>query len=82
MGFLSWIVLGLIAGIIAKLVMPGRDPGGFILTILIGIGGAMLGGFIGTRLGWGDVTGINLHSIMIAIGGSVLVLVIYRMIRR
>ena len=82
MGILSWIVLGLIAGILAKLIMPGRDPGGFILTILIGVAGAMLGGFIATGLGWGDVTGVNLHGIMVALGGSVLVLLIYRALRR
>lgn len=82
MGFLSWIALGLIAGILAKMLMPGRDPGGFILTILIGVAGAMLGGFIAAGLGWGDVTGVNLHSILVAIGGSVLVLLIYRMLRR
>ncbi|MCK6454293.1 MAG: GlsB/YeaQ/YmgE family stress response membrane protein [Alphaproteobacteria bacterium] len=82
MGILSWIVLGLIAGILAKLIMPGRDPGGFILTILIGVAGAMLGGFIATGLGRGEVTGVNLHSIMVAIGGSVLVLLIYRTLRR
>lgn len=82
MGILSWIVLGLIAGILAKLIMPGRDPGGFILTTLIGVACAMLGGFIATGLGWGDVSGVNLHSIMVAIGGSVLVLLIYRTLRR
>jgi len=82
MGFLSWIVLGLIAGILAKVLMPGRDPGGLIITIVIGIAGAMLGGFIAISVGWGNVSGINLHSLMVAIGGSVLVLLVYRMLRR
>ncbi len=82
MGLLSWTALGLIAGILAKMLIPGRDPGGFIVTILIGVAGAMLGGFIAAGLGWADVTGVNLHSIMVAIGGSVLVLLIYRALRR
>lgn len=51
MGILSWIVFGLVVGIIAKLVTPGRDPGGFIVTILLGIAGALLGGFVGRALG-------------------------------
>ena len=51
MGIISWIVFGLIAGVLAKLLMPGKDPGGFIVTILIGIAGAMVGGFISTSLG-------------------------------
>ena len=56
MGILSWIVLGLLAGVIAKVIMPGRDPGGLILTIVLGIVGALLGGYIGTHFGYGSVT--------------------------
>ena len=82
MVWLVWIVLGLIAGVLAKMIMPGRDPGGFIVTIVIGIVGAMLGGFISSRLGFGEVTGINLPSIIIAVLGSILLLVIYRAIKR
>ena len=82
MGWLIWIILGLVAGIIAKFIMPGRDPGGFIITIIIGIVGALLGGFISSRLGFGDVTGFNLPSIIIAVLGSILLLVIYRAIKR
>ena len=52
MGILSWIVFGLVVGIIAKLVTPGRDPGGFIVTMLLGIAGALLGGFIGRAMGF------------------------------
>ena len=52
MGILTWIVFGLVVGIIAKLLMPGRDPGGFIVTILLGIAGALLGGFIGRAMGF------------------------------
>ena len=52
MGILTWILFGLVVGIIAKLLMPGRDPGGFVITILLGIAGALLGGFIGRAMGW------------------------------
>jgi uncharacterized membrane protein YeaQ/YmgE (transglycosylase-associated protein family) len=79
MSWIVWIVLGLIAGIIAKLLMPGRDPGGFIVTCLIGIVGALIGGFISTRLGFGDVTGFNLPSIVVAVVGSVILLIVYRL---
>ncbi|MEM1128468.1 MAG: GlsB/YeaQ/YmgE family stress response membrane protein [Bacteroidota bacterium] len=78
MGILSWIVFGLIAGALAKFVMPGRDPGGLIMTTLIGIAGAMVGGFIGTFLGFGSVTGFNLGSFGIAIGGALVLLFLYR----
>ena len=82
MGILSWIVMGLIVGILAKFIMPGRDPGGFIVTILLGIAGAFLGGFIGSFLGLGAVTGFNLGSILLATGGAVLILILFRAIRR
>lgn len=81
MGILSWVVFGLIAGLIAKLVMPGKDGGGFITTTLLGIVGAILGGFIGTRFGWGSITGFNLPSFGLAVGGALVVLVIHRMLR-
>jgi uncharacterized membrane protein YeaQ/YmgE (transglycosylase-associated protein family) len=82
MGVISWIIFGLIAGAIAKLIMPGDDPGGFIVTILLGIAGALIGGFIGTALGFGDVTGFNFGSFVIAIVGAIVLLLIYRMIKR
>jgi uncharacterized membrane protein YeaQ/YmgE (transglycosylase-associated protein family) len=82
MSWIIWIVLGLIAGIIAKMLMPGRDPGGFIITAILGIIGALVGGFISTRLGFGDVTGFNLPSIIIAVLGAMLLLFIYRMVKR
>jgi uncharacterized membrane protein YeaQ/YmgE (transglycosylase-associated protein family) len=81
MGIISWIVLGLIAGAIAKLVMPGNDPGGIFVTIIIGIVGAIIGGFISTAMGFGDVSGFNFPSLLIAIVGSIILLVIYRMVR-
>ena len=82
MSWIIWIVLGLIAGIIAKFIMPGRDPGVFIVTIILGIVGALVGGFISTKLGHGDVTGFNITSIIIAVLGSMLLLLIYRMVKR
>jgi uncharacterized membrane protein YeaQ/YmgE (transglycosylase-associated protein family) len=81
MGIISWIVFGLIAGVLAKIIMPGKDPGGFIITILIGIAGAVIGGFISTSLGYGDVSGFDLRSMGIAIGGALLLLFGYRKIR-
>lgn len=81
MGWISWIVFGLVAGIIAKLIMPGRDPGGFIITIVIGILGAMLGGWLATQFGLGDVTGFDIRSFIIAVVGALILLFIYRRIR-
>ncbi len=78
MGILSWILFGLIAGALAKWIMPGEDPGGWIVTILIGIAGAFLGGFIGTMIGLGDVTGFDFRSLLLAIGGALLLLFAYR----
>jgi uncharacterized membrane protein YeaQ/YmgE (transglycosylase-associated protein family) len=73
---LGWIVFGLIVGIIAKLLMPGRDPGGFVITILLGIAGAMLGGFIGRAIG---LYGPNQSAgYIVSILGAVLLLAIYR----
>ena len=59
MGILSWIVLGLVAGVLAKFILPGRDPGGLVITILLGIGGAFVGGWIGTRLGIASFDGLT-----------------------
>ena len=82
MGILSWIAMGLIVGILAKLIMPGKDPGGIIITILIGIAGAFLGGYIGSFLGVGTVTGFNIISLLLAIVGVLLLLILYRLIKR
>ncbi len=82
MGVISWIILGLIVGVLAKFLMPGNDPGGIFITILIGIAGAFVGGGIGSFLGLGGVTGINLISIALATGGAVLLLFLYRLIKR
>ena len=81
MGVLSWIIFGLIAGAIAKAIHPGKDPGGWIITIVIGIVGGIIGGWIGMMLGWGDVTGFNFRSFLLAVVGAVILLWIYGMIR-
>ncbi|MCB1190276.1 MAG: GlsB/YeaQ/YmgE family stress response membrane protein [Leptospiraceae bacterium] len=82
MNIIVWIIFGLIAGAVAKILMPGKDPGGWIVTILIGIAGAFVGGFIGNLIGFGGVSGFNFKSFAIAIGGSVLLLFAYRMIKK
>lgn len=82
MGFLSWVLFGLVAGAIAKLLTPGDDKGGCLLTIILGIAGAALGGWIGTQLGFGSVTGFDLRSFGVAILGSVILLLIFRLVRR
>jgi uncharacterized membrane protein YeaQ/YmgE (transglycosylase-associated protein family) len=80
MGILSWILFGLVIGIIAKLLMPGRDPGGFIITILLGIAGALLGGFLGRAMGF---YGPNESAgWIISILGAVILLALYRMMVR
>ncbi len=80
MGLLSWIVFGLIAGAVAKFLMPGRDPGGCIITIIVGIVGAVLGGFLATQLGFGGISGFDLRSFFIAVLGSIVLLLLWRMI--
>jgi uncharacterized membrane protein YeaQ/YmgE (transglycosylase-associated protein family) len=80
MGIIAWILFGLVVGIIAKLLMPGRDPGGFIVTIALGVAGALLGGFIGRTMGfYGANEGAGW---LISILGAVLLLVLYRVIAR
>jgi uncharacterized membrane protein YeaQ/YmgE (transglycosylase-associated protein family) len=80
MGILAWVLFGLVVGIIAKLLMPGRDPGGFIVTILVGIAGAVLGGFIGRAMG---LYGPNESAgWIVSILGAMLLLFIYRMVAR
>ena len=80
MGILTWILFGLVVGVIAKLLMPGRDPGGFIVTILLGIAGALLGGFIGQAMG---LYGPNESAgWIVSILGAILLLALYRMMAR
>ncbi|NLC70241.1 MAG: GlsB/YeaQ/YmgE family stress response membrane protein [Desulfuromonadaceae bacterium] len=82
MGILSWILMGLIVGALAKFLMPGQDHSGIAMTILIGIAGAFVGGFIGSFLGLGTVTGFNLGSLLLATGGAFLLLILYRFLKK
>lgn len=83
MNILSWILLGLLAGGTAKLIFPGKDPGGCLVTIGIGILGALLGGFIGSTLfAWGPITGFDLRSLGIAVAGSLVLLALFRLLAR
>jgi uncharacterized membrane protein YeaQ/YmgE (transglycosylase-associated protein family) len=80
MGILGWILFGLVVGVVAKLLMPGRDPGGFIVTTVLGMVGAVLGGFLGRTLGLygeGEPAGFVMATL-----GAVVLLFIYRMVRR
>jgi uncharacterized membrane protein YeaQ/YmgE (transglycosylase-associated protein family) len=81
MGILSWILMGLVVGLLAKWIMPGPDPGGIIITILLGIAGAFVGGFIGSLVGLGGVGGFNVGSLLLAVGGALLILFGYRKFR-
>jgi uncharacterized membrane protein YeaQ/YmgE (transglycosylase-associated protein family) len=78
MSVIGWIFFGLIVGIVAKFLMPGRDPGGFVVTVLLGVVGAVLGGYLGRGLGWyreGDAVGF-----LVAVLGAIIVLVLYRLL--
>ena len=82
--WLYWIFFGLVAGALAKFLVPGRDPSGCLFTVLLGIVGAILGGFLGTWFGWGRVTqpSFDLRSIAVATIGAMLLLLIGRLVRR
>jgi uncharacterized membrane protein YeaQ/YmgE (transglycosylase-associated protein family) len=82
MGFIAWLILGSIVGILAKWIVPGTSPGGVIVTIIIGILGALIGGFIASAFGLGGVAGLHVGSLIIAVGGAVLLLRAYRRFRR
>ena len=82
MGILSWIILGLIAGILAKWIMPGKDGGGFIVTVLLGVAGAFVGGWIGSFLGLGTTGGLSIGSIFTATAGAFILLFVYRQIKK
>lgn len=77
---LAWMGFGLLAGGLAKLIMPGKDPGGCLVTIALGIAGALLGGWVAeVLLGWGELEGLGLRSLLLAIVGAVLLLLLYRL---
>ncbi|MEM1326376.1 MAG: GlsB/YeaQ/YmgE family stress response membrane protein [Bacteroidota bacterium] len=80
MSFIGWILIGLVAGALAKFIMPGKDPGGWIITILLGIGGAVLGGFLAGMIGIAS-SGL-IGELLIATAGAVLILVIYRYLKK
>ncbi|MEN2786250.1 GlsB/YeaQ/YmgE family stress response membrane protein [Sphingomonas qilianensis] len=77
-GILGWVLIGLVAGILGKVIMPGRDPGGFIVTILIGIAGALLGGYLAPLIGW--VPRATWERYAAATLGAVILLALYRMV--
>jgi uncharacterized membrane protein YeaQ/YmgE (transglycosylase-associated protein family) len=79
MGILAWIVIGLVAGLIAKAIMPGRDPGGFIVTMLLGIAGALLGGWVGSALTGQGLEGFSFWSLFLAVVGALVLLGLYRL---
>lgn len=81
MGIISWIFLGLIAGALAKFIMPGKDPGGCLITIILGIVGAVVGGFIGTFVGLGKIESFDLGGIFIATMGAIVVLLVWRLVK-
>ena len=80
MGVVSWIVFGFIVGAIAKILHPGKDPGGCLITILLGIAGGVVGGYIGTKMGWGRVAGFDLRSLGLAVLGALIILIVYRLV--
>ena len=82
MGILSWVLFGLIAGVIAKIIMPGKDPGGWIITILLGIAGSFVGGYLAKVVGIVPGTGFNVRSLATAVVGALVLLFAYRIIRR
>lgn len=82
MGILSWIVLGLIAGGLAKLFMPGKDGGGLIVTMALGIGGAFVGGWLGSFLGLGTTGGLSFGSIITATVGAFVILFLYNKLKK
>ncbi|MEO5712462.1 MAG: GlsB/YeaQ/YmgE family stress response membrane protein [Luteolibacter sp.] len=82
MGFLSWILLGFIAGALAKFIMPGKDPGGCLITTIIGVVGAVVGGYLATMAGYGKIESFDLGGIFLATLGAIVLLVVYRIVRK
>ncbi len=82
MSIIGWAVLGLIAGGLARYLLPGRQGGGIIWTILVGVAGSMLGGWIGTRIGWGTVNSFDFRSIGLAVLGSMALLFVFDVLQK
>jgi uncharacterized membrane protein YeaQ/YmgE (transglycosylase-associated protein family) len=82
MGFLSWALFGLIAGVVARMIVPSSQPGGCVMTAILGVVGAAIGGWIGTQLGWGTVQGFDIRSFGLAILGAIVLLLVLEAIRR
>ncbi|MEP7009482.1 MAG: GlsB/YeaQ/YmgE family stress response membrane protein [Acidobacteriota bacterium] len=82
MGLISWVVFGALAGWLSRMIMPGKDPGGCVVTPLIGIVGAVIGGWIATLLGFGGISGFDFRSFIIAVLGALIVLFIYHRFKR
>ncbi|AHY48333.1 putative membrane protein (plasmid) [Rubrobacter radiotolerans] len=82
MGLISWIVVGLIAGLLAKWIMPGEGPGGLLVTLILGMAGASVGGFLVGLIGGTGATGFNIWSILVATLGAIVLLFIYNLIAR
>jgi uncharacterized membrane protein YeaQ/YmgE (transglycosylase-associated protein family) len=81
-GILSWVLFGLVAGAVAKLILPGKDPGGVIVTILIGVIGGFLGGWLSSLFGGRGITGFNVASFAWAVVGALVLLLLYRLFLR
>lgn len=82
MGLIAWVVVGLLAGFLAKWILPGKDPGGILVTILIGIAGGIVGGYLSSLLGMGGINGFTIKSILISTLGAVLLLYLYKRLRK
>lgn len=82
MGILAWIVMGILAGALAKWIMPGKDGGGLLITMLLGIAGAFVGGFVGNLVGLGGTGGFSLATLVTATGGALLLLYLHRVISK
>ncbi len=81
MGLGSWMLMGLVAGAIAKFLLPGKDPGGCIMTSVIGVIGAMIGGLLATYLDFGGISGFDIRSLVIATLGAIILLIVLRLFK-
>jgi uncharacterized membrane protein YeaQ/YmgE (transglycosylase-associated protein family) len=82
MGLISWIVVGLLAGLLAKWLMPGEGPGGLLMTLILGMAGASMGGFVVSLLGGTGATGFNVWSVLVATFGAIILLFLYGLLAR